>query len=122
MILNVNDEQPESLFSYGTLQSETVQLAIFGRRIDGQPDALVGYRTVMIEIEDQDFVVTSDAPHHRNLRFTGTQSDIVEGTRLSLTKTELDLADSYEPANYERIEVQLRSGATAWVYISRNSR
>lgn len=122
MILNVDDEQPESLFSYGTLQSETVQLATFGRRLDGQPDALVGYSIVMIEIEDQEFVVTSGTPHHRNLRFTGTLSDIVEGTRLLLTKSELDLADSYEPSNYERIQVQLRSGATAWVYISRDSR
>lgn len=122
MILNVDNDQPESLFSYGTLQSESVQLATFGRRLDGQPDALVGYSIVMIEIEDQDFVVTSGTPHHRNLRFTGIHSDIVEGTRLSLTKSELDLADSYEPSNYERIQVQLRSGATAWVYISRNCR
>ena len=118
----VAEQQTESLFSYGTLQSETVQLATFGRRLDGEPDALVGYSIAMIKIEDQDFVVTSGTPHHRNLRFTGTPSDIVEGARLSLTKAELDLADSYEPSNYERIQVQLRSGATAWVYISCNSR
>lgn len=122
MMMAVAEQQTESLFSYGTLQSESVQLATFGRQLDGQPDALVGYSVVMIEIEDQDFVVTSGTPRHRNLRFTGVQSDIVEGTRLSLTKSELDLADSYEPSNYERIQVQLRSGATAWVYISRNSR
>lgn len=118
----VTERQTASLFSYGTLQSKSVQLAIFGRRLDGQPDALVGYSIVMIEIEDQDLFVTSGTPHHRNLRFTGVQSDIVEGTHLSLTKSELDLADSYEPSNYERIQVQLRSGAKAWVYINRNSR
>ena len=118
----MNEEQPESLFSYGTLQSETVQLATFGRRLDGQPDALPGYTLEMIEIEDQDFVATSGTAHHRNLRFTGVTSDIVEGTRIALTKSELDLADSYEPSNYERIQVQLRSGATAWVYISRDAR
>ena len=122
MMMAVAEQQTESLFSYGTLQSESVQLATFGRQLDGQPDALVGYSVVMIEIEDQDFVVTSGTPRHRNLRFTGVQSDIVEGTRLSLTKSELDLADSYEHSNYERIQVQLRSGASAWVYISRNSR
>jgi len=122
MILNVDEEQPESLFSYGTLQTETVQLATFGRRLDGQPDALPGYSLVMIEIEDQDFVATSGSAHHRNLHFTGSTSDIVEGTRLSLTESELDLADSYEPSNYERIQVRLRSGASAWVYFSRNSR
>ena len=121
MILNV-DEQTESLFSYGTLQTETVQLATFGRLLDGQPDALPGYSLEMIEIEEEDFVATSGTAHHRNLRFTGISSNVVEGTRLSLTKSELDFADSYEPSNYERIQVQLRSGATAWVYISRNSR
>src|SRR5687768_9431863 len=111
MMKAVAEQQTESLFSYGTLQSETVQLAIFGRRLDGQPDALVRYRIVMIEIEDQDFVVTSGTPHHRNLRFTGVQSDIVEGTRLPLTKSELDLADSYDPPimnvfkfNWDRVQ------------------
>ena len=121
MILNVNDEQPESLFSYGTLQSEAVQLATFGRRLEGQRDALVGYNIVMIEIDDQDFVATSGTAHHRNLRFTGAASDVVEGTRLAITKAELDLADSYEPSGYERIEVKLRSGSTAWVYMHHNS-
>lgn len=116
MILNVGDK-PESLFSYGTLQSEAVQLATFGRRLEGQADALVGYSIVMIEIEDQDFVTTTGTAHHRNLRFTGAPSDTVEGTRLSLTQAELDLADSYEPSGYERIQVQLRSGSTAWVYM-----
>jgi hypothetical protein len=28
------------LFSYGTLQDETVQLPCFGRRLDGAPDAM----------------------------------------------------------------------------------
>ena len=122
MILNVNDEQPELLFAYGTLQSEAVQLATFGRRLEGQTDALVGYSIVMIEIEDQDFVATSGTAHHRSLRFTGAASDVVEGTRLSLTKAELNLADSYEPSGYERIQVKLRSGSTTWVYVHTNFR
>ena len=113
----MNDEQQKSLFSYGTLQSEAVQLATFGRRLEGQPDALVGYSIVMTEIEDQDFVASSGTAHHRNLRFTGAASDVVEGTRLYLTRAELNLADSYEPSGYERIQVQLQSGATAWVYM-----
>ena len=117
----MDDDQPESLFSYGTLQSEAVQLAIFGRRLDRQRDVLVGYSVVTIEIEDQDFVAASGTSHHRNLRFTGAPSDVVEGTVLFLTKAELDLADSYEPSGYERIQVRLRSGSTAWVYINSNS-
>ena len=30
-------------FSYGTLQLESVQRSSFGRRLDGQPDAMPGY-------------------------------------------------------------------------------
>ena len=122
MILNVDDEQPESLFSYGTLQSEAVQLATFGRRLKSRPDALIGYRIVTIEIEDREFIVTSGTAHHRNLQFTGAPSDIVAGSVLSLTNRELTLADSYEPSGYERVPVQLRSGSRAWVYIHNNSR
>jgi hypothetical protein len=116
------EQQTERLFSYGTLQSGAVQLATFGRSLHGRPDALVAYSIVTIEIEDQDFVAASGTAYHRNLRFTGVPTDIVEGTVLSLTSYELELADSYEPAGYERIEVQLRSGSMAWVYINSNSR
>ena len=114
--------QTEYLFSYGTLQSEVVQLATFGRKLDGHPDALIGYTLVMIEIADHDFIKTSGTAHHRNLQFTSVPSDIVEGTALSLTAHELTLADSYEPSGYDRIQVQLRSGSTAWVYIHMDSR
>ena len=115
-------QDTQNLFSYGTLQSDEVQLATFGRRLDARPDALVGYALVMIEIEDQDFIATSGSAHHRSLRFTGLAIDIVEGTVLSVTAKELQAADCYEPVGYERIQVQLRSGSTAWVYINSNSR
>jgi hypothetical protein len=114
--------QTECLFSYGTLQSEVVQLETLGRKLDGRPDALIGFVVVMIEITDQDFIKTCGTAHHRNLHFTGVSSDTVEGTALSLTPHELAFADSYEPSGYERIQVQLRSGSTAWVYIHTNSR
>ena len=64
--------ETERLFSYGTLQTESVQLSTFGRRLDGGPDALVGYCLRMIKIEDQDFVAESGTEYHRNLEFTGS--------------------------------------------------
>lgn len=118
MMMSVQADEKDALFSYGTLQSEAVQLATFGRRLDGRPDALVGHKVVMIEIADEAFIATSGTAHHRNLQFTGILSDIVEGTVLSLTPGELALADSYEPSGYERVQVQLRSGSTAWVYVN----
>ena len=109
--------ETERLFSYGTLQTESVQLSTFGRRLDGCPDALVGYRISMIKIEDQDFVAESGAEYHRNLEFTGSASDFVDGTVFSVTQQELEQADGYEPDGYKRRRVQLQSGIEAWVYL-----
>ena len=107
----------ERLFSYGTLQTESVQLSTFGRRLDGNPDALIGYRLQMIQIKDQEFVATSGAEYHRNLEFTGNASDVVEGTALAVTEQELKQADAYEPEGYERVRVKLQSETEAWVYL-----
>ena len=115
--MSANKKDGELLFSYGTLQQESVQLATFGRKLDGRSDALIGYALTMIHIDDEDFVATSGTANHRNLKFTGDPSDIVEGTAFSLSHTELEQADAYEPAGYERHLVQLRSDLNAWVYL-----
>ena len=112
------NEKPESLFAYGTLQQEAVQRSTFGRSLEGQPDALTGYTLTMIPIEDQKFVATSGAIHHRNLEFTGLASDFVDGTVFRVSRKELEQADAYEPEGYERARVQLRSGIDAWVYLN----
>ena len=112
-----SEQATENLFSYGTLQLEEVQLATFGRKLEGKPDALPGYRLVMIKITDNDFVAKSGTADHRNLQFTGNSADIVEGSVLKVTAAELEQADAYEPEGYERVRTQLRSGADAWVFV-----
>ena len=109
----------ESLFTYGTLQLEDVQLATFGRRLEGRRDLLVGYRLVMIKIGDEDFVAKSGTADQRNLQFTGDASDLVDGIVFALTMKELEQSDAYEPESYERVLVQCRSGLSAWVYLRR---
>jgi hypothetical protein len=111
----------EKLFTYGTLQLEEVQLDTFGRKLEGRPDVLPGYRLVPIRIEDADFVVKSGTADHRNLKFTGNESDFVEGIVFSVTSEELEKSDSYEPEGYERVLVQLQSGANAWIYLNRGN-
>lgn len=111
-------QNEERLFSYGTLQSEAVQIETFGRKLSGSAGALIGYRLVMVRIEDQEFAAKSGTADHRNLKFTGDDADLVEGTVLTLTIDELQQADAYEPQNYDRIRVQLKSGTSAWVYIA----
>jgi Gamma-glutamyl cyclotransferase, AIG2-like len=116
--MSLEEKETENLFSYGTLQTEAVQLATFGRSLEGKPDMLVGYSLKMIQIEDQKFVALSGAALHRNLQFTGIASDLVEGMVFTVTRKELEQADVYEPAEYKRVFTQLRSGMYAWVYIA----
>lgn len=97
--------ETESLFSYGTLQLDEVQLATFGRRLEGKRDVLAGYRVVMTKLG------------HRNLQFTGNLSDLVEGVVFAVTMKELEQSDAYEPEGYERVQVQLASGTSTWVYL-----
>jgi len=115
-----DDTRTENLFSYGTLQNKEVQLATFGRELQGERDALVGYKIMMIHIEDQAFVAASGTADHRNVQFTGDPSDAVEGFVFTVTLKELEQADAYEPAGYRRVLAKLRSGANAWVYLNTN--
>ena len=110
----------EQLFTYGTLQLEEVQLDTFGRRLEGRPDVLIGYRLVKITIEDEGFVAKSGTAEHRNLQFTGNASDFVEGTVYSVTMEELEKSDAYEPEGYERVLVHLKSGTNAWIYLNKS--
>lgn len=107
----------EKLFSYGTLQQENVQLATFGRKLQGRPDALCGYRLDQIEILDAAVVATSGKTHHPMLVHTGLQADRVEGTVFLLTLQEIQQADAYEVAAYQRAQIMLDSGQNAWIYL-----
>ena len=117
--MSSEEHATESLFTYGTLQLEEVQLDTFGRKLEGRPDVLPGYRLVTIRIENAEFVAKSGTADHRNLKFTGNQSDFVEGIVFSVTREELEKSDSYEPEGYERVLVQLQSGTNAWIYLDR---
>jgi gamma-glutamylcyclotransferase (GGCT)/AIG2-like uncharacterized protein YtfP len=119
--MSFEENETENLFSYGTLQTEAVQLATFGRRLEAKPDTLAEYSLTMIRIEDQNFVAMSGTAYHRNIQFTGVSSDRVEGAVFTVTRKELEQADAYEPADYKRRLVQLMSGINAWVYMELHS-
>lgn len=105
------------LFSYGTLQQPEVQRATFGRELTGHRDAIVGYRLDFVTITDPHVVATSGSDRHPILRPTDRPDAHVDGTVFALSETDLAAADEYEVDDYRRIEVPLRSGATAWVYV-----
>jgi hypothetical protein len=110
------------LFSYGTLQQESVQLSTFGRLLTGRPDQLVGFEQSLFRIEDPAFVATSGKADHAIVRFTGKTQDRVNGTVFEISDSELARSDEYEPVGYTRIETTLASRKRAWVYADSRSR
>ena len=109
------ENKTEKLFSYGTLQQEDVQLATFGRTLAGKPDVLIGYRLMMTQVRDPNFGAANGVMQ-RNVEFTGNAEDFIRGIVFAVTNAELEQSDAYEPTDYQRIRVELRSGESAWVY------
>ena len=107
-----------ALFSYGTLQLPAVQQATYGRLLDGEPDALVGYRLVELVIDDPAVVRLSGKTVHTIAEQSGDPADRVAGTLFELSEAELAASDRYEVDAYRRVEVTLESGRTAFAYVS----
>ena len=115
------DEEAEPrvpLFSYGTLRQENVQLATFGRLLEGRPDALAGYRLSPMPIDDPDVVAASGLAVHTIARPSSDPPDRIPGILFAVTPAELDAADRYEVDGIVRIAVRLASGAEAFVYVA----
>jgi hypothetical protein len=113
----MNGVSTEVLFSYGTLRGADVQRAIFGRRLSGAPDTLVGYVQATVRVTDPGVLVTSGQADHPILCRSDDPTDIVQGMALRLTPLELVQADAYEVDDYQRVRVTLGSGLSAWVYV-----
>jgi gamma-glutamylcyclotransferase (GGCT)/AIG2-like uncharacterized protein YtfP len=105
------------LFAYGTLQDRAVQMANFGRGLDGRRDSLSGYALLTIEISDPNVVALSGKTHHQIAQCSANPVDEVSGTVYTITAAELAAADRYEVSDYTRVLVTLKSGAQAWVYV-----
>lgn len=110
-------DHTERLFSYGTLQQESVQLANFHRRLKGHPDVVVGWRLSTVEIRDPTVLALSGLAVHKVL-VPGKPSDEVDGVVFELSPRELQAADGYETDAYQRVKVTLKSGTDAWVYVA----
>jgi Gamma-glutamyl cyclotransferase, AIG2-like len=113
-----SEDDNQNLFSYGTLQEEGVQLATFGRKLEGTPDILIGYYLALVETKDAEFIAASGAANHRNAQRSGVESDVIKGTVFKVTPAELATADAYEPFDYKRVLVQLGSGLNAWIFVN----
>ncbi|WP_086666785.1 gamma-glutamylcyclotransferase [Lentzea kentuckyensis] len=107
-----------NLFSYGTLQTPSVQREHFGRELHGAPDVLPGYRQDWVTITDPAVIAVSGTDRHPIVRHTGDPADTTAGTVFEVTTEELAAADLYEVDDYRRALARLGSGADAWVYLA----
>ncbi len=95
------------LFSYGSLQQPSVQLATFERLLGGERDELE-------EFELQTILRGGKSLANLRPRARGR----VSGTVFEVTEDELLAADAYERSDdYVRRAVMLASGLEAWVYV-----
>ena len=108
----------ERLFSYGTLQYETVQLKTFGRKLHGKKASLPGYVMSSVEIQDPQVIAASGEKIHNIITHTGKVSHRIEGIVFDVSMQEIEHADAYEVSCYKRIQAELQSGELAWVYVS----
>ena len=114
----MSEAAPIALFSYGTLRQAEVQIANYGRLLDGRPEVLVGYRLAPVAIADPDVVRISGKAVHTIAVASGAPHDFIEGVVFTLSEAELAATDAYETGAYARIEVMLESGRLAWVYVA----
>ena len=106
------------LFSYGSLQEEKVQLATYGRFLNGHRDELPRYEPALVKIEDVRVASELGRTHHANLKFNGDDNSRVAGMVFEVTDAELAKTDIYEAKFfYKRITATLASGREAWVYV-----
>ena len=109
------------LFSYGTLQQIEVQLETIGKHLIGRPDSVIGYIVTAVEIDNLEVIRISGLSRHPMVRYTGSYHHQVPGTVFEISSYELSLADAYEVASYQRVEANLATGGTAWVYVERSA-
>ena len=100
------------IFSHGSLQQPDVQVSIYGRVLDGEPDELVDCIHTQVEVPTWHKAAAVGATHYANVEFFPGSGGRVAGRVFELT-------DAYEhDAEYVRVKVTLASGRHAWVYVS----
>jgi gamma-glutamylcyclotransferase (GGCT)/AIG2-like uncharacterized protein YtfP len=105
------------LFSYGTLQEESVQRSLFGRTISGHNDELVGFEQSLAKIDCSPPIASGSGRYHVNVVPNGRSDSRVSGMVFEVTESDLAAADEYENADgYKRMTATLASGKDAWVY------
>jgi gamma-glutamylcyclotransferase (GGCT)/AIG2-like uncharacterized protein YtfP len=95
----ISEDQTYSVFVYGTLTQPWVRWLVMGRAGDSAPAKLPGFQKEELDIRPESGAVTN-------------------GEVITVNADELRALDRYERlgVRYERVELALKSGESAWVY------
>ncbi|WP_373002274.1 gamma-glutamylcyclotransferase family protein [Marinobacter sp.] len=95
----IDEDATYSVFVYGTLKQPWVRWLVMGRAGDSEPARLPGFRKEELDIQAAAGAVT-------------------EGEVITVNADEIRALDRYERLGirYERVELPLQNGNTAWVY------
>lgn len=95
----IDEDATYSVFVYGTLTEPWVRWLVMGRAGDSEPAKLPGFRKDELDIKPVEGAVT-------------------EGQVITVNAEELRALDRYERlgVRYERVQLTLQDGDTAWVY------
>lgn len=107
------------LFSYGTLQLESVQLKNYGRILEGKLEKLFGYKIEKLKISNLSVLEKSKQAYHPIAVKSRNEKDFIEGMLFEITDAELLETDKYEVIQYQRIMETFESGKQAWVYVAK---
>lgn len=89
----------------------------FDRYLQGEPDAMTGWRSAMIEITDPDVLRQSGQRCHPVVTRSDSPTDDLPGMVFKISTAELAAADAHEVSDYTRVEALLISGRRARVYV-----
>ena len=95
----IDEDATYSVFVYGTLTHPWVRWLVMGRAGEAEPAKLPGFRREELNIKATDGAVT-------------------EGKVITVNADEIRALDRYERLGirYERVELTLQNGKSAWVY------
>ena len=96
------------LFTYGTLQDPQVQVYVFGRTLEGQPEELPYFKWYKNAVYGR----------YPLVKPSNQKEDMVKGMAYKVSEQDLERCDVYETSAYTRKRFTLKSGIEAWVYVS----
>jgi gamma-glutamylcyclotransferase (GGCT)/AIG2-like uncharacterized protein YtfP len=87
-------------------------MQLFNKLLTGTADQLLGYKLKSLQIEEEfgmaDYVVVVPSEN---------PEDTIHGVVFEVSNADLAKVDLFESNAYKRVEVQLNSGTTAWIYM-----